>query len=280
MVLTAGQVLTQATARIGATDARVLLCHVLQCSHASLIAHPERVIDDVAARYLGLVDRRVDGVPVAYLTGSREFYSREFVVTPDVLIPRPETELLVDLALERLPSDADASVLDLGTGTGCIGITIALEHPRTDVLAVDASEAALDVARDNMQRLGAERIRFIRGLWFDVVGGERYDLIVSNPPYVADEDPHLAQGDVRFEPSLALTSGPDGLDALRLIVGGAPGHLLAGGWLLVEHGYDQGAVCRSLFQSAGLAKVATWPDLAGTERVTGGCRIDVGDTPR
>lgn len=273
MPITSGEALRQAAARIGMTDARVLLCHVLGCTHAGLVAHPERLLNDAENRFLDIVARRERGEPVAYLTGTREFYSRAFSVNAAVLIPRPETELLVELALERLPVDTGSRVLDLGTGSGCIAVTIALERPHAIVVAADASRDALAIATDNARRLGADGVRFRQGDWYGAVAGERFDLIVANPPYVAAGDPHLAAGDVRFEPVTALVSGHDGLDAVRCIADRAPDFLVPGGWLLLEHGYDQGEPCRRILGAAGLANVATWPDLSGIGRVTGG-RLD------
>jgi release factor glutamine methyltransferase len=205
---------------------------------------------------------------VAYLTGEREFYGLPLRVTRDVLIPRPETELLVDLALERLPNRA-GRVVDLGTGSGAVAVAIAHAAPDAEVVAIDASPAALAVARENARRHGAA-IRFVEGDWFAGLAGERFDLIVSNPPYVAAGDGHLGEGDLRFEPRAALVGGPDGLDAIRAIVAGAKAHLAAGGWLLFEHGFDQAERCRSLLGMYGYADIEGWRDLAGIARVAGG----------
>lgn len=258
-------------ARIDPLDARVLLQAALEVSHAFLAAHPEHVVaGERLARYLALAARRAAGEPVAYLTGEREFFSLEFKVTPAVLIPRPETELLVELALARIPQDASCRVLDLGSGSGCIAISIAKHRPRARVTATDRSPDALEIAAENARALGVHNIDFARGGWFAATGGERFDGIVSNPPYIAEGDPHLARGDVRFEPAAALTAGADGLECIRDIVGGAGAHLAAGGWLLFEHGWDQAAKCRALLQSAGYAAIRSWQDLAGIERVSGG----------
>ncbi|MCC6532095.1 MAG: peptide chain release factor N(5)-glutamine methyltransferase [Burkholderiales bacterium] len=252
-------------------DGRILLQHVLGVPHAQLGAHPQRVLTDCEWRaFARLVQRRRAGEPIAYLIGEREFYGRRFRVTDAVLIPRPETELLIDLALERYPESSTARILDLGTGSGNIAVTLALERPRTVVAAVDCSPAALALAGSNARELGALNVRLLEGDWYAPVAGMRFDLIVSNPPYVAAGDPHLGQGDVRFEPRAALNAGADGLDALRAIVAAAPRYLDAGGWLIVEHGYDQGAACARLLRAARLADVFLARDLAGSARVSGG----------
>lgn len=258
----------QATDRI---EARVLLREVLNQSDAYLLAHGEDTLTaEQAQQYVALVVRRVAGEPVAYLTGRREFFGREFVVNPAVLIPRPETELLVELALQRVPAGAPAHVLDLGAGSGCIGITIAAERPQARVTLVDASEAALDIARANAAQWAPGNTRLLHSDWFSAVAAEQYDLIVANPPYVAEDDIHLQQGDLRFEPRTALTAGADGLNDLRRIIAQAPRHLRAGGGLLLEHGYDQAAACAQLLAAAGFKDVFNARDLAGVPRVSGG----------
>src|SRR5690606_4258090 len=212
---------------------------------------------------------RAAGEPVAYLTGRRGFWTLDLAVTPDTLIPRPETELLVEQALQRLGSEAEARVADLGTGSGAIALAIAAERPLARVAAVDRSAGALAVARANALAHGLEgRVEFLAGDWFAPLQGRRFDLVVSNPPYIAEGDPHLARGDLRYEPAPALASGPDGLDAIRTIVAAAPRHLLPGGWLLLEHGFDQGAAVRGLLEARGFAEVATVPDLEGRDRVS------------
>jgi release factor glutamine methyltransferase len=245
-------------------EARALLAAASGATREALIAHPERVIaPEPAARFAALVRRRHAGEPLAYLRGEQEFYGRPFLVTPAVLIPRPETELLVDLALAALRPTARPCVLELGTGSGCIAITLALERPDARVLAVDASSAALAVARANAQRLGA-RVEFCAADWYAAIAG-RFDAIVANPPYVAAGDPHLAA--LRYEPVDALTDHGDGLGCLRAVIAGAPARLARGAWLLVEHGYDQGEQVRALFAAAGFDDIRTVRDAAGIERV-------------
>jgi release factor glutamine methyltransferase len=219
------------------------------------------------------VARRAAGEPVAYLLGLREFYGRDFAVTPDVLIPRPETELLVDIAVEKVGADGTVNILDLGTGSGCLAVTLALELPLARVTAVDVSPAALDVAHGNAARLGA-RVAFVASDWFAALPPARYDLIVANPPYIAAGDPHLAQGDLRFEPAGALTDHADGLAAIRRIVMAAPHWLVPGGWLFFEHGYDQAAAVHALLADAGFAAIEQRRDLAGIVRASGGRRPD------
>lgn len=267
--LTLAPLLAEAQAAIGRSEARLLLRQVLGCDEAWLIAHGEAPLSAAqAAQYRGLCARRIAGEPVAYISGSREFYGREFAVNPAVLIPRPETELLVELALARLPQGA--RVLDLGTGSGCIGITLAAERADLQVLLVDASTAALEVARGNAQRWAPANTTLLASNWYAAVGEERYDLIISNPPYVAEGDAHLAQGDLRFEPRSALAAGDDGLADIRYIIAGARNHLLPGGWLLFEHGYDQAEACAVLLDAAGFCERVAERDLAGIVRVSGG----------
>ena len=261
--------LTRRDARL---DARVLAAHVLGVDTAWLIAHDTDPLTDThVAAFESLLFRRLDGVPIAYLVGTREFYGRPFRVTPDVLIPRPDTELLVERALACIPSDQAVDVLDLGTGSGCIAITLALERPLTRVTAVDRSTAALAIARRNADILNA-RIEFLTSDWFAALAGRRFDLIVSNPPYVAAADPHLAHGDVRFEPLTALAAGHDGLDDLRHLIRAACDHLKPGGALLLEHGYDQADAVVELLRQHGLEQTCTLRDLGGLNRVSGGRR--------
>ena len=243
-----GAALQAARGRIPASEARLILGFLLDCSTAQIAAYPERPLDPaVATRYAELLERRADGEPVAYLLGQREFYGRTFRVTPAVLIPRPETELLVELVLRQaMGRAAGLKILDLGTGSGALAVTLALELPANRVTAVDRSAAALCVAEQNAQALGAP-VRFLESDWFAALVGETdFDFIVSNPPYIADGDPHLARGDVRFEPRGALASGTSGLDDLARIATAATGHLAPAGWLMMEHGYDQAAAVRAL----------------------------------
>lgn len=252
-------------------EAQILLCHVVRKPRAWLAAHNRDPIHpELTAAFETLLERRIQGEPIAYILGEREFYSLNFKVNPAVLIPRPETELLVDLALERLPVHSSARVLDLGTGSGAVAATLALHRPRAEVVAVDQSAAALEVARENAQRLGVGNLSLMLSNWYSALDEEKFDLIVSNPPYIAAADPHLTQGDVRFEPPSALASGADGLHDIRIIIQGAAHHLKPGGWLLFEHGYDQANACRELLLRAGFEQVASAADLASIERVTYG----------
>jgi release factor glutamine methyltransferase len=249
-------------------DTRILLTHALGITRVQLITQGERAFTDEEAQTLSaLLQRRLDGEPIAYLVGEREFFGLTFEVTPDVLIPRAETELLVELALDRLPQNG--YVLDMGTGSGAIAVAIAHTRPDAQVTALDASPGALTIAQRNAARHGT-KVRFLQSDWYSALQGETFDLIVSNPPYIADQDIHLSQGDLRFEPRSALTDHADGLTALRAIVAGAPLHLAANGWLLMEHGYDQAAAMRALLASHQFSDVQSWQDLAGIERVSGG----------
>jgi release factor glutamine methyltransferase len=255
---------------IPVAEARLLLCHQLGCTAAWLEAHRDDPLDDQQqAVFESMVARRAAGEPVAYLCGTREFYGRDFMVSPAVLIPRPETELLVELALQKSQAIAQPQILDLGTGSGCIAITLALEHLQAQVTAADVSTAALALAAANGARLGA-RVTWRESDWFAALEAERFDIIVANPPYVSANDPHLAQGDLRHEPQTALQSGADGLDAIRQIAADAPAHLRPGAWLMIEHGYDQAAAVAALLVSAGLASIEQHRDLAGIVRVSGG----------
>lgn len=268
--ITLGALLRQAIDALDAIDARVLVMHALRLSRVQLITQDQRIIDAVEAQRLTeLFRRRLAGEPVAYIVGTREFHGLAFEVTPAVLIPRPDTELLVELALERMPSGA--RVLDLGTGSGAIAVALAHGRPDADVTAVDVSAAALEVARRNAARHAAA-MQFLLGDWYAPLGDRRFDIIVANPPYIVAGDAHLSQGDLRFEPVGALTDHADGLSALRAITSGAAAHLEAGGWLLMEHGYDQAQAVRELLDAHGFGAVQSWRDLAGIERATGGMR--------
>lgn len=253
-------------------EAELLLAHAMLRPRSWFYAHASDVLDAADAEaYEALLKRRLHGEPVAQITGQRGFWSLELAVTADTLIPRPETELLVELALDRMPRTEPLRVLDLGTGTGAIALAVASERPLADVTATDASAAALAVAAGNARDAGLP-VRFLPGDWFGAVPREQFDLVLSNPPYLVADDPHLQQGDLRFEPISALASGPDGLDAIRAICAGAPLHLAPGGWLVVEHGFEQGAAVRALFSAAGLDQVATERDLEHRDRVTLGRR--------
>ncbi|MCB1739130.1 MAG: peptide chain release factor N(5)-glutamine methyltransferase [Gammaproteobacteria bacterium] len=254
-------------------EAEILLGHALGRDRAWIFSHADFVPDgEGEARFRALMAARGRGEPVAYLLGQRGFWTLDLRVTRDVLIPRAETERLVELALERIPVDTPFDVADLGTGSGAIALAIASERPVARVLATDASAAALAVARSNAADLAVDNVEFARGDWCAALIGRRFDLIVSNPPYIAADDVHLAQGDLRFEPQSALASGAEGLDAIRAIVEAAPAHLLPGGWLLFEHGYDQGERARRLLEQSGLLRIETWRDIAGQDRISGGQR--------
>ena len=257
--------------RIARLDARLLVQHIVGIGHAQFLAHPERRLShDEANAFMALVNRRANGEPLAYLTGEREFFGRSFAVTADVLIPRPDTERLVLAALECAEARPNPlEILDLGTGSGAIAITLALELPGATVTATDVSAPALSVAGRNAQALGAT-VRLVASDWYAALGSVRFDLIVSNPPYVAAGDPHLAQDGLPFEPDLALTDGGDGLACLRAIVAGAPACLAPGGRLLLEHGYDQAEAVREMLAVAGFVSIASLRDLSGHERVSGG----------
>jgi len=255
-------------------EAEILLAHALGRDRTTLWAHPAAPVPAApAARCRELVRRRAAGEPVAYLTGRRGFWTLELEVTPAVLIPRPETELLVELTLGLLAADQPARVADLGTGSGAIALALASERPRWTVVATDASADALAVARGNAVRLGLAGVDFRLGSWTEALApGEPFEAIVSNPPYVAEGDPHLVEGDLPFEPRAALAAGPDGLAAVRALVPAAMPHLAPGGWLLLEHGAEQGPAVREVLREAGLEAVRTVPDLAGLDRVSLGRR--------
>jgi release factor glutamine methyltransferase len=260
---------------LGATTARIeaqcLLQLILNVPRSFLLAHPEQVLNaSQQAAYDTLLQRRLRGEPVAHILGEREFFGLTFKVTPDTLIPRPETELLVELALQRIPAHGPFRVLDLGTGSGAIAISIAHNMLGAEVVAVDASEAALQVARENARKLDAANVNIFYSDWFSGLAEQRYNLIVSNPPYIASRDIHLTQGDVRFEPLSALASGAAGLDDIRRIVAGAGKFLESGAWLLLEHGYDQACKVRTIFEQSGFTEVFSAKDISGTERVSGG----------
>ncbi|MBA3506914.1 MAG: peptide chain release factor N(5)-glutamine methyltransferase [Betaproteobacteria bacterium] len=263
----------QALAQCGLvpSDARAILAHAVGKNRAWLAAHPEeRLTRSQAESFFAFAKRRRGGEPVAYLTGTREFWGLSLAVTAAVLIPRPETEALVEFALSVLPEDRTTRVLDLGTGSGAIALALAHERPRAQVLATDYSRAALEVAQENAQRLAFSNVCFLVSDWYTCVPGGAWDLIVSNPPYVAPGDPHLSEGDLPFEPAIALTADDAGLAALRAIVTGAYPRLALGGWLIVEHGFDQSVAVQALFQSTGFEKLTPLRDLAGIPRIVAG----------
>ncbi len=252
-------------------DAKVLLAHVLGRGRAWLAAHETDVLTrEQSGAFEAFCRRRRDGEPVAYLTGFREFWGLDIAVTPDVLIPRPETETLVEFALSKLPRDRAVRVLDLGTGSGAIALALAHDRPGADVVATDRSEAALAVARANAVRLGLRNMSVVVADWYAGVPSGKWDLIASNPPYIRADDPHLSDGDLRFEPAAALSPGVDGGSALRMIVDGARERLVVGGWLVVEHGYDQSEAVLAQFRAAGFVDIVAMRDLAGIPRVVAG----------
>jgi len=252
-------------------DAEILLCHCLGKTRSWLYTWPEsEVVSADVARFDTLMARRESGEPVAYLTGQREFWSLQLTVNEHTLIPRPETETLVEWALE-LPLPGDARALDLGTGSGAIALAVASERPTWQVTAVDRSAAALAVARTNARRTGLQRVACLQSDWYQALAGQRFNLLLSNPPYVDPDDLHLRQGDLRFEPREALVAERGGVADLEALVGGAPSHLLCGGWLLLEHGFTQGEEVRALLRDRGFSAVSTRADIAGQERISGGC---------
>ncbi len=251
-------------------DAEVLLSHCLKKTRSHLKAWPEKPLsEDLRAHFFELIEQRRQQAPVAYLTGHREFWSRDFIVTPDVLIPRPDTELLIEQCLSILP-DQPCKILDLGTGSGIIAITLALECPSATIIATDASEKALKVARLNAARHHLKTIQFIRSDWFDQVAEQRFDIIVSNPPYIAASDEHLRQGDVQHEPESALIADNQGLADIQQIVKQAGDYLQTNGRLLIEHGFQQQSPVQQIFIEAGFLNVETHNDLAGNPRLTSG----------
>ena len=253
-------------------EAEILLESAIGKPRSYLLAHPEERVHDCEAtdRYEAGVTRRSRGEPIAYILGEKEFWSLPLEVGPEVLVPRPETELVVERALAHLPAATVWTVLDLAAGSGAIALAIASERPRCRVVGTDVSAAAVDLARRNAARLGITNAEFLLGSWFEPVRGQRFALIASNPPYIAEDDPRVERAVRRWEPHDALFSGPSGLEALREIIVGAPAHLAAGGWLLVEHGDTQGEAVRRLFLHAGFGSVTTHRDLAGRERCTEG----------
>ncbi|MGG5284964.1 peptide chain release factor N(5)-glutamine methyltransferase [Pseudomonas viridiflava] len=257
------------TARL---DAELLLAAALGKPRSFLHTWPERIVSTEAAlAFAGYLQRRRTGEPVAYILGQQGFWKLDLEVAPHTLIPRPETEMLVEAALELVPAFAPAEVLDLGTGTGAIGLALANDRQQWKITAVDRVLEAVELAERNRQRLQLDNAEVLNSHWFSALEGRQFDLIISNPPYIAETDPHLSMGDVRFEPGSALTSGPDGLDDLRTIISEAPAHLTPGGLLLLEHGYDQGPAVRELLIRHGFERIQTRRDLGEHERITFGC---------
>jgi release factor glutamine methyltransferase len=259
-------------------EARILLAHVVERDRAWLAAHGDAELTVQQAKAFDeLARRRHNGEPVAYLTGRREFYGLDLEITPEVLIPRSETELLVDLTLMRIGKADAARVLDLGSGSGAVALAIASQRPAARVLGADVSPAAIALARRNAERLQIPNTEFIESDWFERVPKDAFDVIVANPPYVAEGDSHLTEGDLRFEPAGALRGGIDGLKAIRAIVTSASGYLAAPGWLLLEHGYNQADTVQTLLRDAGFVDVQSRRDLAGIPRVTFGRRARVAE---
>lgn len=256
-------------------EVQLLLQHVLNVNRAWLIAHADDTLPpEQHAAFETLFQRRLNGEPIAYILGAREFYGLHLKVTPDTLIPRPDTETLVDAALSKIPQNDHHNgikLLDLGTGTGAIALAIAKHRPQTQVTAVDASESALKIAQENAELLGITNITFVQSNWFAELNNQTFDFIVSNPPYIEENDPHLNQGDLRFEPRTALASGVDGLDDIRKIIKHATTHLNAEGWLMLEHGYNQAESVADLLLQAEFTQIEHFQDLAGVQRVTLGC---------
>jgi len=254
-----------------ALDARVLLCHVLQCNTAHLAAWPEKVLtDEQQEKYVQLIAQRQQGLPVAHLTGQREFWSLNFTVDNSTLIPRPETETLIEFILSQFADRKHLRMLDMGTGTGAIAIAIAKEKPGWQITASDIAAAAVKLARHNSEKLKCENISFIQSDWFENISAKDFDLIVSNPPYIAADDPHLLQGDIRFEPATALVSGKSGMDAIEHICMHAKNHLAKNGWLIVEHGYNQKKEVADCFTKNGFVQITQQQDLSGHVRMSAG----------
>lgn len=249
-------------------EAEILLAHILGCSRTALRTWPDQELtQDQQTAFQQVTQRRMKGEPVAYLTGQREFWDMMLQVSPDTLIPRPETELLVETALEKIPADAKWNIADLGTGSGAIALAIARERPGCQITATDNSAAALTVAKANAQKLSITNVRFIEGHWFQPIENDQFKMIVSNPPYIHPSDPHLRQGDLRFEPEEALQSVPDGMKDIRIISNAARGHLVPPGWLILEHGFDQGPIIARRLAELGYENVTVMKDLSHHERI-------------
>ena len=250
-------------------EAQLLLQQAFNVNRAWLIAHANDALQpNIHAAFEELLKRRLGGEPMAYILGNREFYGLNLLVTPDTLIPRPDTETLVEAALARASNNLNLSILDLGTGTGAIALAIAKNRPQASIAAVDASEGALEVAKQNAQHLNIDNVEFLLSNWFENLSDQRFDVIVSNPPYIEENDTHLTQGDLRFEPMSALASGADGLDDIRRIISDCLIHLKPQGWLMLEHGYNQAEQVADLMADAGLTNIETIKDLGNNDRVT------------
>lgn len=267
--------LHEATTALNSPEAKLetqlLLEHVLNVNHAWLIAHANDEINpEDNQQFQALLKRRINGEPIAYILGGREFYGLSFKTTPDTLIPRPDTETLVETALDKISASSTPRILDLGTGTGAIALSIAKHRPQSKVTAVDFSGESLAVAQENTKSLDIKNVSLVESNWFDALDKQTFNVIVSNPPYIEENDPHLSQGDLRFEPRAALASGSDGLDDIRHIIQHAPAYLSSNGWLIFEHGYNQAEQVGQLFKSAGFTAVETIKDLGGNDRVTFG----------
>lgn len=269
--ITIRELLRSAELLVSRIDARFLLQSVLNVEAAFLIAHADLLLGaEQIRRFQQLLARRIEGEPVAYLTGEKGFYDLVFEVTPDVLVPRPETELLVEIALSKIPLGQQCNILDLGTGSGAIAVTIAKHRPDAQVTAVDISSAALVVARKNAEKYAIKNIAFVEADWFSGFSSEKFAVIVANPPYITLGDPHLEEDGLRFEPFIALTAQENGLECICKIIIQAPDYLENAGWLMLEHGYDQASVCQELLDRTDFLSIFTQSDLAGIDRVTGG----------
>ncbi|MDI1352514.1 MAG: peptide chain release factor N(5)-glutamine methyltransferase [bacterium] len=281
-MISIGMVLEQATTQLkpfnssARMDAEILLCHLLVKNRAYLYAHPEAELDQTQYdQYMQQITERSQNKPIAYLTGEREFWSLSLKVTPDTLIPRHETEKLIELTLELMQHKSQVNLLDLGTGSGAISLALACEKPHWQIDACDLSEEALIVAKENAQQLGITNVTFYHSNWYQSLPKKKYDVIVSNPPYIAENDPHLKQGDVSFEPLSALVSGQDGLADLQYIITHSYEYLLPNGLLLVEHGYDQKFPINAILNQLGYTNISCWQDIQGQDRISGGCRPDI-----
>jgi len=256
------------TARL---DAEILLCDVMQFNRSKIYAHPQQLIpDDKSVLFKSLIEQRRQGHPIAHLTGKKEFWSLELAISKETLIPRPETECLVETALRMIPDEVSFSILDLGTGSGAVAIAIASERPNSKIVATDINSDALDLAKENANTHQLNNIQFLFSDWYKSIPSQSFDLIVSNPPYIKQNDEHLSQGDVRFEPELALAAGADGMQAINMILENAKRYLASDAYLLIEHGYDQKSLVQDAFLKRDFRQVKTFQDLSGQDRITHG----------